>query len=64
MFIAAYVAGLAVQIGFKEAGEQSLEFTEGWGRLFNLFVFFLFGMFVIRALNQFNLTSLSMGSSA
>jgi len=55
MFIAAYVAGLAVQIGFKEAGKQSVEFTEGWGRLLDFFVFFLFGMFVALALNRFNL---------
>jgi sodium/hydrogen antiporter len=55
MFIAAYVAGLAVQIGFKDAGEQSLDFTEGWGRLLDFFVFFLFGMFVALSLNRFNL---------
>jgi NhaP-type Na+/H+ or K+/H+ antiporter len=56
MFIAAYVAGLAVQIVFKDAGKQSLEFTEGWGALFNFFVFFIFGMATTRELNQFNLT--------
>ncbi|MGO9374154.1 MAG: cation:proton antiporter [Syntrophobacteraceae bacterium] len=61
MFIAAYVAGLAVQIVFKEAGEQSLEFTEGWGELFNFFVFFLFGMFAARALHQVNLTYIAYG---
>jgi hypothetical protein len=32
MFIAAFVAGLAVQIGFKEAGKHSIEFVEEWGR--------------------------------
>lgn len=53
MFIAAYVAGIAVQVGFKEAAQQSVEFTEGWGRLLNFFVFFLFGMLVARAGNQF-----------
>lgn len=36
MFIAAFVAGLAVQIGFKEAGKHSVEFVEEWGRLLNL----------------------------
>ncbi|MFZ2446314.1 MAG: cation:proton antiporter [Syntrophobacteraceae bacterium] len=61
MFIAAYVAGLAVQVGFKEAGEQSLEFTESWGRLVNFFVFFLFGMFVARALDQFSLLFVAYG---
>ena len=40
MFIAAFVAGLAVQVGFKEAGKQSVEFAEEWGQLLNLAVFF------------------------
>ena len=44
MFIAAFVAGLAVQVGFKEAGKHSVEFAEEWGQMFNLAVFFLFGM--------------------
>jgi sodium/hydrogen antiporter len=35
-FIAAFVAGLAVQIGFKEAGKHSVEFTEEWGQMLNL----------------------------
>ena len=43
MFIAAFVAGLAVQVGYKEAGKHSLEFTEEWGQVFNLSIFFLFG---------------------
>jgi NhaP-type Na+/H+ or K+/H+ antiporter len=55
MFIAAFVAGLAVQIGFKEAGRHSVEFVEEWGRLLNLGVFFLFGLIVVRAFPQFNL---------
>jgi NhaP-type Na+/H+ or K+/H+ antiporter len=53
MFIAAYVAGLAVQVGFGEAGQKSVEFTEGWGRLLDFFVFFLFGMLVARVMGQF-----------
>jgi sodium/hydrogen antiporter len=36
MFIAAFVAGLAIQVGFKEAGTHSVEFSEEWGQLFNL----------------------------
>lgn len=48
MFIASFVAGLAVQVRFKEAGEHSVEFAEEWGQLFNLGVFFLFGMAVVR----------------
>ena len=47
MFIAAFVAGLAVQVGFKEAGKHSVEFAEEWGQLLNLTVFFLFGMIVV-----------------
>jgi NhaP-type Na+/H+ or K+/H+ antiporter len=54
MFIAAYVAGLAVQIGFAEAGARSAEFAENWGQLFNCFVFFLFGLLVARAWMSFN----------
>lgn len=53
MFIAGYVAGFAVQIGFAEAGRHSVEFTETWGQLFNFFVFFLFGLFVARSWSQF-----------
>ena len=47
MFIAAFVAGLAVQVGFKEAGKHSVEFAEEWGQLLNLAVFFLFGLVVV-----------------
>jgi NhaP-type Na+/H+ or K+/H+ antiporter len=52
MFIAAFVAGLAVQIGFKEAGKHSVEFAEEWGQLLNLSVFFLFGLVVVHNLPQ------------
>jgi len=48
MFIAAFVAGLAVQVGFKEAGKHSVEFAEEWGQLFNLAVFLLFGMVAVK----------------
>jgi NhaP-type Na+/H+ or K+/H+ antiporter len=45
MFIAAFVAGLAVQRGAGEhASSHSLEFTEDWGQVINLCVFFLFGL--------------------
>jgi NhaP-type Na+/H+ or K+/H+ antiporter len=54
MFIASFVAGLAVQTGFKEAGKHSVEFAEEWGQLFNLSVFFLFGLVGIRSLPQFS----------
>jgi sodium/hydrogen antiporter len=55
MFIAAFVAGLAIQAGFSEAGKHSVEFTEDWGQLFNYFVFFLFGLLVTRVWSQFDL---------
>jgi sodium/hydrogen antiporter len=55
MFIAAFVGGLAVQIGFKEAGKHSVKFAEEWGQLFNLSVFFLFGLVTVRAWPQFSL---------
>ena len=53
MFIAAFVAGLAVQVGFKEAGLHSVEFAEEWGQLLNLSVFFLFGLIVARDWQDF-----------
>jgi NhaP-type Na+/H+ or K+/H+ antiporter len=55
MFIAAFVAGLAVQAGFREAGTYSVEFTEEWGQLLNLAVFFLFGLRCTQAWDQFHL---------
>jgi sodium/hydrogen antiporter len=58
MFIAAFVAGLAVQVGFKQAGKHSVEFTEDWGQLLNLSVFFLFGLLVARAWQKFSLSHL------
>lgn len=55
MFIAAYVAGLSVQIGFTSAGTHSLEFTEGWGQLFGYAIFFLCGISVALAFERFRL---------
>jgi NhaP-type Na+/H+ or K+/H+ antiporter len=57
MFIAAFVAGLAVQVGFQEAGKHSVEFTEEWGQLINLSVFFLFGLLVARNGSQLSVAS-------
>jgi sodium/hydrogen antiporter len=54
MFIAAFVAGLAVQVGFKHAGKHSVEFAEQWGQLLNLSVFFLFGLLISQHWSQFN----------
>jgi NhaP-type Na+/H+ or K+/H+ antiporter len=47
-FIAAFVGGLAVQVFFKHAGKHSVEFTEEWGQILNLSVFFLFGILIGR----------------
>ena len=58
MFIAAFVAGLSVQVGFKEVSGHSVEFAEEWGRLINLSVFFLFGMYVVKAAPQFTFAAL------
>ena len=55
MFIAAYVAGLAVQVGFRHASALSVEFIDGWGQLFDYFVFFLFGLLVALAFKHFSL---------
>ncbi|MGB7555342.1 MAG: cation:proton antiporter [Candidatus Korobacteraceae bacterium] len=52
MFIAAFVAGLAVQIGFKDAGKHSVEFADEWGQVLNLSVFFIFGLVVVRNWSQ------------
>jgi len=57
MFIASFVAGLAVQVGFNDAGKHSVEFAEEWGQLFNLSVFFLFGVLVVRDWPQFSIAS-------
>lgn len=54
MFIAAYVGGLAVQLGFAHAGKHAAEFAEDWGQLLNFFVFFLFGLFVGRVWTNFS----------
>jgi NhaP-type Na+/H+ or K+/H+ antiporter len=58
MFIVAFVAGLAVQIRFKEAGTHSVEFTEGWGQLLNYFVFYLFGLLIALAWGDFTFNML------
>ena len=57
MFIASFVAGLAVQIRFREAGKHSVEFAEEWGQLLNLSVFFLFGIVVLRDWKQFGFSA-------
>ena len=56
MFIAAFVAGLAVQVGLKDVAQESIEFGGQWGKLVNLAVFFFFGLVVIRNSHQFHLS--------
>jgi sodium/hydrogen antiporter len=49
MFIAAFVAGLAVQIPYREAGSHGGEFAEEWGQFLSQAVFFLFGTIFLGA---------------
>ena len=53
MFIAAFIAGAASQIGFPDIGDRSLEFTEGFGQIFNYFVFFFLGLVASQSWNLF-----------
>ena len=57
MFIAAFVAGLAVQINFTKDHNQNFDFAKKWGKLLNLLVFFLFGLLVGRDLRSLSATS-------
>lgn len=54
MFIAAYIAGMTVKIGFNDAGAHCTEFTEGWGQLFDYFIFFFFGLIVVFSFRHFS----------
>jgi len=49
MFIASFIAGLFIQVHFKDVRRKSVEFTEQWGHLLNLSVFFLLGLLVALA---------------
>lgn len=55
MFIAAFVGGMAARFGAKVSDEGPVEFTEHAGQLFNLAIFFLFGLFVAHDWHQFQL---------
>jgi sodium/hydrogen antiporter len=61
MFIAAFVAGFAVQVGFKEGDRHSIEFAEEWGQVLNFSVFFIFGALVVRDWAQFGLVFWAYG---
>jgi NhaP-type Na+/H+ or K+/H+ antiporter len=54
-FITAFAAGIALQVGFREASEGIVEFSENEGRLLHMFVFFLFGTSAGSALGEFHL---------
>jgi NhaP-type Na+/H+ or K+/H+ antiporter len=55
MFIAAFVAGLAVQLGSKGTRKPYLEFGEIWGQVLNLSVFTLFGAVLARNWDRIDL---------
>lgn len=61
MFIAAFVAGLAIQVTFKHVDEHSVEFTERCGHFLNIAVFFLFGVLVARGWSQLTFASAIYG---
>jgi sodium/hydrogen antiporter len=55
MFIAAFVAGLAVQFTLRAEARHSVEFGGQWGDVANLAVFLIFGMVAVRNWPQFHL---------
>jgi NhaP-type Na+/H+ or K+/H+ antiporter len=61
MFIAAYVAGLVVRVGFRDAAVHSIEFAEGWGQLFDYFIFFFFGLVTVFSFGHFGFRHLLYG---
>jgi len=54
-FITAFAAGIALQIGFRDASEGIVEFSENEGRLLHMVVFFLFGTSAGLSLGEFYL---------
>jgi NhaP-type Na+/H+ or K+/H+ antiporter len=54
-FITAFAAGIALQVGFRDASEGIVEFSENEGRLLHMFVFFLFGTAAGSVLGEFHL---------
>lgn len=57
MFIAAFVGGLAARVGSRGGNEAAVEYAEESGQLFNLLVFFLFGLLVAAEWHEFNARS-------
>ncbi len=54
-FIAAFVSGLTVRVGFKHVSKRMIEFSKQQGHLLNLFIFFLFGLVAGPVLEEFSL---------
>jgi NhaP-type Na+/H+ or K+/H+ antiporter len=46
-FIAAFVGGVFVKVGFEQASERMIEFIEAWGQLLSYGVFYLFGVIAL-----------------
>jgi NhaP-type Na+/H+ or K+/H+ antiporter len=44
-------------VSFKHVGKHSVEFTEEWGQVFNLAVFFLFGLIIAGESGGFGMAS-------
>lgn len=53
-FLAAFVGGIFVKVGFQEASEHMIEFIEAWGQMLSFAVFYLFGMLAAPDLGQFS----------
>jgi NhaP-type Na+/H+ or K+/H+ antiporter len=57
-FIAAFTGGLLVKRGFEDAHFHASNFSEAWGQLLNLYVFFLFGTIVTPLIPHFGTPTL------
>ena len=47
-FIATFVGGLVVRVGFKHVDERTVDFSHNQGKLFHLIVFFFFASCLAR----------------
>lgn len=61
MFIAAFVAGLAVQWRYQPKAREDWQFTGLLGELLSYSVFFLFGLLAVRAMGGFSWQALLYG---
>jgi NhaP-type Na+/H+ or K+/H+ antiporter len=57
-FIAAFVGGLVIRRGFKDAHFHASRFSEAWGELLNFYVFFIFGTLVVPLIPHFEMVTL------